>query len=186
MDFVQALGAISSDELANPTHPRMFSLQKIVEISYYNMNRIRLEWSRIWAVLGDHFNKVRQRSLTESEMPKVISLRVTLILQCCFVQNWLSTSSHITFSAALYTCYVVFEVWLAHWIVLSTCDCSNHKNLAHAFESLCEFRAPVFQRVRSPKGLTDKFYGFIKSRKRPTFVIDSYLKDIAFTAVKRM
>ena len=87
MDFVQALGAISSDELANLTHPRMFSLQKIVEISYYNMNRIRLEWSRIWAVLGDHFNKVRQRSLTESEMPKVISLRVTLILQCCFVQN---------------------------------------------------------------------------------------------------
>ena len=58
VDFVQALGAISSDELANPTHPRMFSLQKIVEISYYNMNRIRLEWSRIWAVLGDHFNKV--------------------------------------------------------------------------------------------------------------------------------
>ncbi|XP_020613851.1 brefeldin A-inhibited guanine nucleotide-exchange protein 1-like [Orbicella faveolata] len=57
VDFVQALGAISSDELANPTHPRMFSLQKIVEISYYNMNRIRLEWSRIWAVLGDHFNK---------------------------------------------------------------------------------------------------------------------------------
>lgn len=57
VDFVQALGAISSEELANQTHPRMFSLQKIVEISYYNMNRIRLEWSRIWAVLGDHFNK---------------------------------------------------------------------------------------------------------------------------------
>ena len=36
----------------------MFSLQKIVEISYYNMGRIRLEWSRIWAVLGEHFNEV--------------------------------------------------------------------------------------------------------------------------------
>lgn len=36
----------------------MFSLQKIVEISYYNMNRIRLQWSRIWHVVGDHFNKV--------------------------------------------------------------------------------------------------------------------------------
>ena len=59
MDFVQALCAISSEELASPIHPRMFSLQKIVEISYYNMNRIRLEWSRIWAVLGDHFNKVK-------------------------------------------------------------------------------------------------------------------------------
>ena len=29
------------------------------------------------------------------------------------------------------------------------------------------------------------FYGFIKSRKRSIFVIDSYLKDSAFTAVKR-
>uniref|UniRef100_A0A8B9ZF49 ARF guanine nucleotide exchange factor 2 n=1 Tax=Anas platyrhynchos TaxID=8839 RepID=A0A8B9ZF49_ANAPL len=46
------------DELASPHHPRMFSLQKIVEISYYNMNRIRLQWSRIWQVIGDHFNKV--------------------------------------------------------------------------------------------------------------------------------
>ena len=36
-----------------------------------------------------------------------------------------------------------------------------------------------------PKGLTDEFYGFIKSRKRSIFVIDSYLKDSAFTAVKR-
>ena len=33
--------------------------------------------------------------------------------------------------------------------------------------------------------LTDEFYGFIKSRKRSIFVIDSYLKDSAFTAVKR-
>ena len=59
------------------------------------------------------------------------------------------------------------------------------KNLEHAFESLCEFRAPVLQRVRSPKGLTDNFYGFIKSRKLSIFVIDPYLKDSAFTAVKR-
>ena len=65
---MQALGAISSEELANPTHPRMFSLQKIVEISYYNMNRIRLEWSRIWAVLGDHFNKVRLGFLFRSKI----------------------------------------------------------------------------------------------------------------------
>ena len=33
--------------------------------------------------------------------------------------------------------------------------------------------------------LTDEFYGFIKSRKRSIVVIDSYLKDSAFTAVKR-
>uniref|UniRef100_A0A8B9SZL7 ARF guanine nucleotide exchange factor 2 n=1 Tax=Anas platyrhynchos TaxID=8839 RepID=A0A8B9SZL7_ANAPL len=58
VDFVRWLCAVSMDELASPHHPRMFSLQKIVEISYYNMNRIRLQWSRIWQVIGDHFNKV--------------------------------------------------------------------------------------------------------------------------------
>ena len=55
--FVTSLCQISLDELAAPA-PRMFSLQKIVEISYYNMGRIRLQWSRIWEVLGEHFNKV--------------------------------------------------------------------------------------------------------------------------------
>ncbi|XP_075224969.1 ADP ribosylation factor guanine nucleotide exchange factor Sec71 [Lycorma delicatula] len=58
VDFVRALCQVSVDELAHPNHPRMFSLQKIVEISYYNMGRIRLQWSRIWQVLGEHFNRV--------------------------------------------------------------------------------------------------------------------------------
>lgn len=57
VDFVKALCQVSLDEL-NSSQPRMFSLQKIVEISYYNMGRIRLQWSRIWQVLGDHFNTV--------------------------------------------------------------------------------------------------------------------------------
>ncbi|KAK3864361.1 hypothetical protein Pcinc_029956 [Petrolisthes cinctipes] len=55
--FVKALCQVSLEELAAPS-PRMFSLQKIVEISYYNMGRIRLQWARIWEVLGEHFNKV--------------------------------------------------------------------------------------------------------------------------------
>lgn len=55
VDFVKALCQVSMDELS---HTRSFSLQKIVEISYYNMGRIRLQWSRIWQVLGDHFNAV--------------------------------------------------------------------------------------------------------------------------------
>ena len=63
VDFVRWLCAVSMDELASPTHPRMFSLQKIVEISYYNMGRIRLQWSRIWEVIGDHFNKVGEDPL---------------------------------------------------------------------------------------------------------------------------
>ena len=56
--FVKALCQVSKDEISNNSHPRMYSLNKLVEISYYNMERIRLEWSRIWAVLGNHFNVV--------------------------------------------------------------------------------------------------------------------------------
>ena len=39
---------------------------------------------------------------------------------------------------------------------------------------------------KGPKGLTDECYGFIKSGKRSIFVINSYLNDNAFTAVKEV
>ena len=39
--------------------------------------------------------------------------------------------------------------------------------------------------VKGPKGLIDEFFGFIKSRKRSIYMIDSYLNDSTFTAVKR-
>lgn len=61
VDFSQALAEVSWAEIqhsGSQQHPRLFSLQKLVDICYYNMNRIRLEWSKIWLILGDHFNKV--------------------------------------------------------------------------------------------------------------------------------
>ncbi|XP_038056628.1 brefeldin A-inhibited guanine nucleotide-exchange protein 2-like [Patiria miniata] len=58
VDFVQALCQVSMEELQATNTCRMFSLTKIVEISYYNMGRVRVQWSRIWSILGDHFNKV--------------------------------------------------------------------------------------------------------------------------------
>ncbi|ESN92223.1 hypothetical protein HELRODRAFT_157983 [Helobdella robusta] len=58
VEFVKALCSVSVEELSSVSHPRMFSLQKIVEISYYNMGRIRLQWSRIWQYIGEHFNNV--------------------------------------------------------------------------------------------------------------------------------
>ena len=56
--FVTALCQVSTEEVSNTGTVRMFSLIKLVEISYYNMDRIRLEWSRIWQTLGSHFNTV--------------------------------------------------------------------------------------------------------------------------------
>lgn len=62
VDFVQALSDVSWEEIqasGGAEQPRVFCLQKLVEISYYNMGRIRLEWSGIWTILGEHFNNVR-------------------------------------------------------------------------------------------------------------------------------
>lgn len=70
--FVRALTTVSNEELSSVT-PRMFSLQKIVEICYYNMNRVRLEWSRMWEVLGSHFNTVSHL---------VVICYITLLLPC--------------------------------------------------------------------------------------------------------
>ncbi|KAL5562300.1 hypothetical protein UlMin_032047 [Ulmus minor] len=56
--FVKALCKVAMSELQSPTDPRVFSLTKLVEIAHYNMNRIRLVWSRIWNVLSDFFVSV--------------------------------------------------------------------------------------------------------------------------------
>ena len=53
------------------------------------------------------------------------------------------------------------------------------------FYSLKYIRGQGNLSFQSVKGLTDEFYGCIKSRKLSIFVIDSYLNDSAFTAVKR-
>ncbi|XP_043188621.1 brefeldin A-inhibited guanine nucleotide-exchange protein 1-like isoform X1 [Amphibalanus amphitrite] len=74
VDFVDALCHVSRDELAQP-QPRMFSLTKLVEISYYNMGRIRLQWSRIWKILGEHFNRVGCNPVEEISFFAVDSLR---------------------------------------------------------------------------------------------------------------
>ncbi|KAH2339097.1 hypothetical protein KXW87_003890 [Aspergillus fumigatus] len=61
IDFVRALSEVSWQEIQSSGQtesPRTYSLQKLVEISYYNMTRVRIEWSKIWDVLGQHFNQV--------------------------------------------------------------------------------------------------------------------------------
>ncbi|VDM61551.1 unnamed protein product [Angiostrongylus costaricensis] len=54
--FVRALCIVSKEELNQPAAPRMFLLGKLVEVAFYNMGRIRLEWRRVWEVVGEHFN----------------------------------------------------------------------------------------------------------------------------------
>lgn len=78
IDFVRALSDVSWQEIqssGNSDSPRTYSLQKLVEISYYNMTRVRIEWSRIWEVLGQHFNHVGCHSNTTVVFFALDSLR---------------------------------------------------------------------------------------------------------------
>ncbi|XP_051121206.1 brefeldin A-inhibited guanine nucleotide-exchange protein 5 isoform X2 [Andrographis paniculata] len=54
VEFFTALCSVSAEELKQ-VPARVFCLQKVVEISYYNMARIRMVWARIWSVLAHHF-----------------------------------------------------------------------------------------------------------------------------------
>ncbi|KAI9591638.1 hypothetical protein BDF19DRAFT_468694 [Syncephalis fuscata] len=76
--FVAALSQISWEEIQSSSHtdhPRIFSLQKLVEISYYNMNRIRLEWSNTWSIIGEHFIQVGSHSQQNACIFAIDSLR---------------------------------------------------------------------------------------------------------------
>ncbi len=57
VEFVESLRKVSEAELSlHADTPRVYSLQKIVEITYHNMGRIRLVWTRIWLILSEFFN----------------------------------------------------------------------------------------------------------------------------------
>jgi brefeldin A-inhibited guanine nucleotide-exchange protein len=61
VDFVKALTQVSWQEIQSSGQsdsPRTYSLQKLVEISGYNMTRVRFEWTNLWQILGAHFNEV--------------------------------------------------------------------------------------------------------------------------------
>ena len=76
VDFVRQLCAVSREEMdSQPAPPRVFSMQKIVEITYYNMSRIRIVWSRIWAILGQHFQSVALRKDEQLSMYAIDAMR---------------------------------------------------------------------------------------------------------------
>ncbi|KAE8145565.1 hypothetical protein BDV25DRAFT_68579 [Aspergillus avenaceus] len=78
IDFIRALSEVSWQEIQSSGQtdsPRTYSLQKLVEISYYNMTRVRIEWSKIWEVLGQHFNLVGCHSNTTVVFFALDSLR---------------------------------------------------------------------------------------------------------------
>lgn len=75
VSFVKVLCDVAREELLPTGPPRVFSLSKIVEIAHWNMERIRLVWNRIWAVLADFFTTVGCHESLAVAMYSVDSLR---------------------------------------------------------------------------------------------------------------
>ncbi|CAL8462959.1 g2493 [Coccomyxa elongata] len=75
VEFVRALCHVAQEELRPTAAPRVYSLTKIIEISHFNMSRIRLVWNRIWAVLSDFFVEVGCHKNLQVAMYSVDSLR---------------------------------------------------------------------------------------------------------------
>uniref|UniRef100_A0A0G4G318 SEC7 domain-containing protein n=1 Tax=Chromera velia CCMP2878 TaxID=1169474 RepID=A0A0G4G318_9ALVE len=73
--FVSSLCEVSKEEMASPTQPRIFSLQKIVEVADYNMNRLRLVWTRIWGVIRERFAEVAVHPNVRIAMYAIDSLK---------------------------------------------------------------------------------------------------------------
>nr|PNR34997.1 hypothetical protein PHYPA_022896 [Physcomitrium patens] len=74
VEFFAALCGVSAEELRQ-SPPRVFSLTKLVEISSYNMTRIRMVWARIWSVLSVHFVAAGSHSEEKIAMYSIDSLR---------------------------------------------------------------------------------------------------------------
>jgi len=73
--FVSQLARVSQEELESVDQPRIFAMQKLVEVADYNMGREPLVWSRIWHVLSQHFVQVARHSSTRVCMYAVDSMR---------------------------------------------------------------------------------------------------------------
>ena len=76
--FVRALSEVSLQEILSSGQsesPRTYSLQKLIEVSYYNMVRVRFEWANVWQILGEHFNEVGCHSNTHVVFFALDSLR---------------------------------------------------------------------------------------------------------------
>lgn len=75
VDFVQGLCEVSQREISSAKGPRLVSLRKIVEVASFNMDRIRLIWSRVWTYLSAHFESVGCEENISVAMYAVDSLR---------------------------------------------------------------------------------------------------------------
>jgi brefeldin A-inhibited guanine nucleotide-exchange protein len=75
IDFISNLCRISLEELNDEENPRKFSLQRLVEVADFNMDRIRFVWNKIWQMLSEHFSGVGSHANLNVSLYAIDSLR---------------------------------------------------------------------------------------------------------------
>ena len=75
--FVSAMCAVSREELETPMFAglELILLQRLVETVYHNLNRIRMVWSRLWAVTSTHLVGAGCEDNVEIAMYSIDALR---------------------------------------------------------------------------------------------------------------
>lgn len=75
-DFCAALCTVALEELSESNGPRLFCMQKIVEMAYYNMeSRTRMQWGKIWEQMGPFFASAMCHSNRDVSMYSIDALR---------------------------------------------------------------------------------------------------------------
>jgi len=75
VDFVSSLCQVSMEEIVQSLKPRMFSLQKLIEVGNANMGRIRYVWSNLVRILSPHFIQVGTNPSLHVSMYGIDSLK---------------------------------------------------------------------------------------------------------------
>lgn len=63
--FIKGLASVALEEIDSSQStqtPRVYSLQKMIDVCYYNMDRIRVEWTPIWSEMGKAFTLIANNS----------------------------------------------------------------------------------------------------------------------------
>ena len=58
INFIQNLCEVSKKELNSFYIPRLFSLNKLVELTHFNIFRFQIYWTKIWKIISDYLGEI--------------------------------------------------------------------------------------------------------------------------------
>lgn len=75
LEMIDFLCEISKEELKDVKKPKIFCLQKLIEVADFNMDRIKIIWSKVWNKIKDYFSTVGAHPNSKISMFVIDSLK---------------------------------------------------------------------------------------------------------------